>query len=115
MNKLDKTYTDLIGESYKNYLTMTEPTFTGKNISLPEFIHWVKSDDEYSQKWGLKIEERELSYSERSEISQVKRINWEDSSEEDLIINHINAMNLWGVPTKLITITYNNETIKSYE
>jgi hypothetical protein len=114
MNKLDKQ-TDLIGESYKNYLTITEPTFMGKNISLPEYIHWVKTDEKYSEKWGLKIEERELSYSERSEISQVKRINWEDSSEEDLIINHTNAMNLWNVPTKLITIIYNNETIESYE
>jgi hypothetical protein len=112
MNKLDKTYTDLIGESYKNYLTITEPTFMGKNISLPEYIHWVKSDDEYSQKWGLKIEERELSLEERQKLCVV----WtEDSYGVDGELRSPLTIDWEKTPKRAITITYNNETIESYE
>jgi hypothetical protein len=112
MGFMNKTYTDLIGESYKNYLTITEPTFMGKNISLPEYIHWVKSDDEYSQKWGLKIEERELSLEERQKLCVV----WtEDSYGVDGELRSPLTIDWEKTPKRAITITYNNETIESYE
>ena len=112
MNKLDKTYTDLIGESYKNYLTMTEPTFTGKNISLPEYIHWIKTDEKYSEKWGLKIEERELSLEDRQKLCVV----WtEDSYGVDGELRSPLTIDWEKTPKRAITITYNNETIESYE
>jgi hypothetical protein len=121
MNKSDKTYTDLIGESYKNYLTMTEPTFTGKNISLPEYIYWIKTDEKYSEKWGLKIEERELSREERSEY-YYKHGNSEGIVEGSLdrpTFEENDVAHIWyderNVPTRAITITYNNKTIESYE
>ena len=113
MNKID-----LISESYKNYLTMTEPTFMGKNISLPEYIHWIKTDEKYSEKWGLKIEERELSSEERKEILYSK------FRKEPIVVNGESYIEcaptdinfeFFNIPTKLITITYNNETIESYE
>ncbi len=113
MNKID-----LISESYKNYLTMTEPTFIGKNISLPEYIHRIKTDDKFSQKWGLKIVERELSLEERKEILYSK------FRKEPIVVNGKSYIEcaptdinfeFFNIPTKLITITYNNETIESYE
>jgi hypothetical protein len=119
VNNTNKQYTDLIGESYKNYLTMTEPTFTGKNISLPEYIYWIKTDEKYSEKWGLKIEERELSLEERSfiagsnhnEVAQNIKM-FVGVNEDHTLHKHLDDVN---IPTKLITITYNNETIESYE
>jgi hypothetical protein len=57
-----------------------------------EFINKCKTDVEFSDKWGLEIEERELS-------------------DDELNIFNLFKQN----PTKLITITYNNETIEIYE
>jgi hypothetical protein len=109
---MNKTYTDLIGESYKNYLTMTEPTFIGKNISLPEYIYWIKTDEKYSEKWGLKIEERELSLEERQKLCVV----WtEDSYGVDGELRSPLTIDWEKTPKRAITITYNNETIESYE
>lgn len=111
MNKLDKQYTDLIGESYKNYLTMTEPTFIGKNISLPEFIHWVKTDEKYSEKWGLKIEERELSPKERIGLAGGKI----QDKYPALVEMSLRVCDERDIPTKLITINYNGQIQESYE
>jgi hypothetical protein len=67
-----------------------------------EFIDKCKTDTEFSETWGLKIEERELT--------------WDESNEY-----YNNHQSLKGpylglkVPTKLITITYNDKTIESYE
>jgi hypothetical protein len=111
MGFIDKQ-TDLIGESYKNYLTMTEPTFIGKNISLHEYIHWIKTDEKYSEKWGLKIEERELSLEERQKLCVV----WtEDSYGIDGELRSPLTIDWEKTPKRAITITYNNETIESYE
>jgi hypothetical protein len=68
---------------------------------------------EFAKKWGLIIEERELSYTERYDIH--KKYITEDKL--DLLFELATNENLdkLGVPTKLITITYNNKTIESYE
>jgi hypothetical protein len=73
-----------------------------------EFINKCKTDSEFSEKWGLKIEERELSLEERNNV--YKR-QWEPGVSE-LSHDRFNSLN---IPTKLITITYNDKTIESYE
>jgi hypothetical protein len=120
MGLIDKQ-TDLIGESYKNYLTMTEPTFIGKNISLHEYIHWIKTDDKFSRKWGLKIEERELSRTEREDY-YYKNGNIEGIVEGSLdrpTFEENDVAHIWyderNVPTRAITITYNGQTQEIYE
>jgi thymidylate synthase len=40
------------GDAYKNYVKTSEPTLDGKYLSQPEFIHWIKTDDEFAKKWG---------------------------------------------------------------
>jgi hypothetical protein len=43
-----------------------KPKLDGESIlTRGEFINKCKTDPEFSEKWGLKIEERELSYDER--------------------------------------------------
>ena len=84
-------------------------------LTQEEFINKCKTDTEFSEKWGLKIEEKELNGSERYTIARqyglcpkYSNIGIENCTEEE----HYNKYN---VPTKLITITYNDKTIESYE
>ena len=122
-----------IDEAYENYLKGGDikwlkqeevDTPIGKmNIPIPytkeEFINKCKTDSEFSEKWGLKIEERELSWKERVEIAR-KTLSKEEFFEygnlspftTPIITYWLNQNN---IPTKLITITYNGTKIESYE
>ena len=123
----------MINEAYENYLKGGDikwlkqeevDTPIGKmNIPIPytkeEFINKCKTDTEFSEKWGLKIEERELSWKERVEIAR-KTLSKEEFFEygnlspftTPIITYWLNQNN---IPNKLITITYNNEKIEVYE
>jgi len=99
-----------IDEAYENYLKGGDikwlkqeevDTPIGKiNIPIPytkeEFIDKCKTDKEFSEKWGLKIEEREV-------LAQIDQTN--------PILKGSTAL----YPHKLITITYNGTKIESYE
>jgi hypothetical protein len=85
--------------------------------TIQEFIDKCKTNPEFSEKWGLKIEERELSLEERIRIYALK----EGQTYEEFVTNW-NTDEQWledlsdtTIPTKLITITYNDKTIESYE
>jgi hypothetical protein len=112
----------IIRDAYQNYVKTHRVGFLGiKNtiMSQNEFINKCKTDPEFSEKWGLKIEERELNYDERFRIAyknldlrkeleaQSKMLHYPDG--------HNKAMDEANIPTKLITITYNDKTIESYE
>jgi len=78
--------------------------------SKESFIDKCKTDSKFSKKWGLKIEERELS--------TVRERKKYDKYFDDLIgeyPEHHITLDKRGVPRKIITISYNNETIESYE
>lgn len=107
MNTTDKEI-DLIGDAYKNYCKQNDEILGRSDLwtlTKQEFIDKIKTDDEFAKKWGLKIEERELS-DEESVFHYEKQLY----SPLRIIDKKIPV-----VPTKLITITYNNETIESYE
>jgi hypothetical protein len=128
---MNKEQQELLDGAYENYLKgghikwlnqMEVNTPAGKmNIPIPytkeEFINKCKTDSEFSQRWGLKIEERELSLEERIRIYALK----EGQTYEEFVTNW-NTDEQWledlsdtTIPTKLITITYNDKTIESYE
>jgi len=112
----------IIDEAYENYKTKTEIMmghgFHGTLLSQEEFINKCKTDSEFSETWGLRIEERELSDEER--------LDWMKKNKSKVILpmRDPNVYNVefsmdeffrpYGVPTKLITITYNG-TIEIYE
>ena len=122
----NEKYNQVIDEAYKNYenkiklqnnwevtLRVMDINTIGQQelLSQEEFINKCKTDSEFSEKWGLKIEERELSLKERLNlvstiIGEEKIRTYEDNLER------VDKLN---IPTKLITITYNNETIEIYE
>ena len=117
---MNKEQQELLGEAHNNYLNkcldkkwMKENVFfdgsSNHHLYLQqEFINKCKTDPEFSEKWGLKIEERELDMMERWKIADLT-----PNMEEFDFANYM--CDKHNVPTKLITITYNNETIESYE
>ena len=90
-----------------NGRSMASPHPT-RHLTKEEFINKCKTDSDFSETWGLKIEERELDMFERWELANLTP----NMSEIDYCNKLCDEHN---VPTKLITITYNNEKIESYE
>jgi hypothetical protein len=124
MNK--ERYSHIIDEVFKKYAdshwTLPEnpdgPLLSGKLWSLKPmqhsketFINECKTDKEFSERWGLKIEEQELSHDERI-ILMNKKLGVTDTLPQ--YYNTDDEMDKNNVPTKLITVTYNNETIEVY-
>jgi hypothetical protein len=117
MENFDDTRWDVIIEM--NTSDNTKPYFvTGRPLIKEEFIEKCKTDSEFSQRWGLKIEERELSLEERSVIA--KSNHYEVSQniktfvrvDEDRTLHE--DMDKHNIPTKLITIKYNDKTIEMF-
>ena len=86
-----------------------------------EFINKCKTDTEFSETWGLQIEERELSRKERSDY-YYKHGNSEGIVEGSLdlpIWVNDETAHVWydkrNVPTQQITLTYKDTIIESYE
>ena len=105
----------IIDEAYENYCKH----FTGYD-DIPKidwFIQEIKTSKEFSERWGLKIEERELSLEERTKILVSRSDNRKDFYDRNskLVIEEKLVLDESNIPTKIITITYNNETIENYE
>ena len=104
----------IIDEAYENFKKWYnehsgKEDYTGYYVpTKEEFIRLIKTNSEFSENWGLKIEERELDMFERWELANLTP----NMSEIDYCNKLCDEHN---VPTKLITITYNNEKIESYE
>ena len=84
-----------------------------RHLTQEEFINKSKISSEFSERWGLKIEERELSLEERYNwYIQTHNKNLTRSSNQFDMYDILNSNNC---PTKLITITYKNEKTEVYE
>lgn len=142
MNK--EKYNQIIDEAYENYTSYPLATIhdhhtnilyqsrhkgwcmlNGRSMASPhptrhltkeEFINKCKTDPEFSETWGLKIEERELSLEVRYNI-------WFNNNYETGMERYFDPNNLPDftneyyepTPTKLITITYKDTKIENYE
>jgi hypothetical protein len=118
-------YNQIIDDTYKNYLiedvkvlpNMSKEKMTemGFRLSKEGLINKCKTDQEFSEKWRLKIEERELSLEERMQIwnEHIKglfiMLIWgHDKTQEESLNEH-------NIPNKQITLTYQDESIQFYE
>ena len=120
MNK--ERYNQIIDDAYKNFLMTSKKRVSKEilekflkhtpNIHKVEFIDKIKTDERFSERWGLKIEEQELSHDERI-ILMNKKLGVTDTLPQ--YYNTDDEMDKNNVPTKLITVTYNNEIIKIYD
>jgi hypothetical protein len=131
MNNLDKQSTDLIGDCYKKYYTEWsksvpgDGTFSSNEYSSPskyeacnftkeEFINKIKTDDEFAKKWGLTIEERELKKLERINIAIERKLTHE-TAHLTKDFDYQKWCDEQNIPTKSISLTYDNQTIEIYE
>jgi hypothetical protein len=80
-------------------------------LTQEEFINKCKTDTEFSENWGLKIEERELSPKERIELAGGKI----QEKYPALIEMSLRVCDERDIPTRLIIVTYNDKIIESYE
>jgi hypothetical protein len=114
MNK--ERYNQIIDEVYRKYMDSHEYFVDGWMHVIPmvhnkeTFVNECKTDPEFSEKWGLKIEEKELSENERYKIFdergyEFRMNNWSKEEQYDKA----------NIPTKLITLEYNQEKIYYYE
>jgi len=128
MNK--EKYNQIIDEVYENYRnkkgsyiyegpggipTIYTPLYINGEPQLltkEEFINKCKTDPEFSERWGLKIEERELSLEERKRIYEMEYTNDIEVENNHWLESKLKTRN---IPTKQITLIYNNEIIESYE
>ena len=107
--KMDiERYDQLVSDAFKSYLNKTNEYKGDWPDTLDEFVSRCKTDNEFAKKWGLKIEERELSLEERATI-------WNNTHNPVGNIYTHNQYDENDIPTKLITISYNDKTIESYE
>jgi hypothetical protein len=122
---MNKEQQELLDEVYQNYVKWVESSENQNNkneiVKIPDsketLIKTIKGDDEiikkmgkrycdeFSEKWGLTIEERELSYEERKKLCKLSDRVYPDNE----------WMKENNIPTKLITITYNDTKLESYE
>jgi len=116
---MNKEQQELLDEAYKNYSMsykdgheFYEDEMIKRSYTQEEFINKCKTDTEFSEKWGLQIEERELDTDERNKWFQINLNGNNPLMKSDWKDYELDQQN---VPSKLITITYNNKTIESYE
>jgi hypothetical protein len=85
---------------------------TGRMCTKEELIEKIKLNKDWSERWGLKIEERELSVQERNEWFQINRNGNNPLMKSDWKDFELDQQN---IPKRVITLTYKNETIEVYE
>ena len=109
---MNKEQQQIIDKVYQNYRKVEFERIMSQNhgeylMGKEELINKCNTDTEFSEKWGLKIEERELSDDERYDLCAAQKSKMSAISEEDYI--------KYNIPTRLITVTYKEQTIESYE
>jgi hypothetical protein len=108
-------YDEVIDIAYENFRVKVKDEYCPVYRTKEEFIDTVKNYPEFSKKWGLQIGERELEYYERrryrAKLVREGLIPFGNGMIDD-DFKHLDDNN---IPTKEITITYNNEIIKYYE
>ena len=105
-------YNQIIDEAYENFRVKVKDTYFPVYRTKEEFIDTVKNYPEFSKKWGIQIEERELSLSERIKLAGY---DYEDRGGigYNMLKETVDMDNT--IPRQAITITYNNETVEVYE
>ena len=122
---MNKEQQQIIDEAYENYskeyekdnsigtflpIARVDGKHTYRKLDEERFIGLCTYDETFSEKWGLKIEERELRYEERIKLYEEKT-----NLSTTYILSVKETLDKHNIPTKLITVTYKEQTIESYE
>lgn len=108
-----ENYDQIISEVYNRYYYHKD---TFGPLTIAQFVEEIKTNNEFAEKWGIKIEEKELSLEER--YNMWFNNNYETGMEKFFNPNELPDFDnsyYTPTPTRAIFITYNNETIEIYE
>ena len=124
--KMGNRYTEIIDEVYDKYDELFDsyyPAFSApypKRLTKEELVQEIKNGGSVLDEFQLdvKITERELSFEERQNygvdiLGYESLLDYGHSQNDDDII--LELLNIWNVPTKVITLDYKNEIVKYYE
>jgi hypothetical protein len=108
---MSKEQQELLDEAYEKYHQENKHVMYLTFLLEEEFINKCKTDTEFSEKWGLKIDERELSLEERETLLLEIDDTFRTSTTQEIKL----VLDEYNIPTKLITITYQDQKTESYE
>lgn len=105
-------FSQIIDDVYEKYTTkyMGYEDIPSKDL----FLFEIKTNKDFSKKWGLKIEEKVLDLNERQSWFFENKRMFLNNEFCDEVESHKN-FDYYNIPKKLITLTYNNEILESYE
>jgi hypothetical protein len=126
---MKKEQQDLLDKAYENYSKEYEKDNSIGMCLLVKRLDGKKTyrkpnkemfvdlcyDKTFSEKWGLKIEERELSLVEMIKLAKYENAEELIKNRKENIQQISERLSNDNIPTKLITVKYKNETIESYE
>ena len=126
---MKKEQQDLLDKAYENYSKEYEKDNSIGMCLLVKRLDGKKTyrkpnkemfvdlcyDKTFSEKWGLKIEERELSLAEMIKLAKYENAEELIKNRKENIQQISERLSNDNIPTKLITVKYKNETIESYE
>jgi hypothetical protein len=112
----NEKFDQVIDEVYKHYQEthQYEPFILKDEINLSKEVFIKKATNNYgfSQLFGLTLNERELSFNERKKIYEEEFVGGFEVKNNDWLESKLKTRD---VPTKVIKISYNGNTIESYE
>ncbi len=124
--KMGNRYTEIIDEVYDKYDELFDsyyPAFSApypKRLTKEELVQEIKNGGSVLDEFQLdvKITERELSFKERMNygidiLGYESLLDYGHSQNDDNTI--LELLNIWNVPTKVITLDYNSEIVEYYE
>ena len=117
---MNKEQQELLDEAYENFVKSVENNrpagYVRKVITKSDFIKESNFNKDFREYWGLKIEERELSWAERIDLYCKEYTGGVKGKYEPPFDDFIDSkLTTRNIPTKLITIIYNDKKIESYE
>jgi hypothetical protein len=110
---MNKEQEQIIDEVYEKYSIIAGMSTQVVSLTREEFIHYIKTDVKFSETWGIKIEEHILTFEERHMLW-----DWEgkEANVSPFMEKQLSSMlDKENIPTKLITLTYKENKIESYE
>ena len=123
---MSERYNEIIDEVYDKYDELFDsyyPAFSApypKRLTKEELVQEIKNGGSVLKEFQLdvKITERELSFKERQNygidiLGYESLLDYGHSQNDDDII--LELLNIWNVPTKIITLDYNGEIVEYYE
>jgi hypothetical protein len=123
---MNKEQQELLDKAYENYskeyekdnsigMCLLVARMDGKKTyrkpNKEMFVGLCTYDKTFSEKWGLKIEERELNLEERKSIYEKEYTDGVEVPNNNWLNSKLTTRN---IPSKLITISYNDKKIESY-